>query len=571
MRTRLERLLNDLELERQSFDATYKDVSHNMMPTRARFHTTNVNRGDRRSNHIIDNTSLIALRTFRSGFMSGLTSPDRIWWRFTTPDAALAQVPRVKEWLHRLSRRMSVVFDKSNIYTSFNMIYGDLALFAIAAMSIEEDPDTVIKTKVYPIGSYYISTNEKGDVTVWARKYRMTVRQVVEEFGTNPDGTLDFTNITFATQQLWETNSREAWVDVVHIIEPNDKSQPDTLESSNKKFRSIWFERGRGSKSKESEQDSSSVERDKFLRFKGFDMFPIAVPRWDVTGEDIYGTSGPGLDSLGDVKALQRKQRRALQVLEKIVRPSLIAPANMRNKVISLMPGDVTTGDFRDGDGGVRPIHDVDYKMSEIERSMDEDRQRIKIAFFEPLFLAFLGSDRREQTATEVDRKQEEKLLNIGPALGRVNQELLKPVIDLTFEMMKRQNKLPQPIPPELSGVDLKVEFVSVLAAAARAASAGGLERFLSVVAQLAAVKPEAFDKINVDETVDEFAEIMTVPPRIVVSDEDVAELRAQRAQVQAEQLAAQAREQAASTAKDASKASLAGDTVLSRVAEGVQ
>ena len=247
MRTRLERLLNDLELERQTFDTLWKDVAHFEMPTRARFHTTNVNRGDRRNNHIIDNTALIATRTFRSGFMSFLTSPDTIWWRFTTPDAELAKVPRVKEWLHRLSRRMSVILDKSNIYTSFNMLYGDLALFAIGAMSIEEDFKTVIKTKVYPIGSYYISVNEKGEVNVWARKYRMTVRQVVEEFATNPDGSLDFKNITFATQQLWETNSREAWVDVVHIIEPNDKTQPGGMESEYKMFRSVWIERGRGS------------------------------------------------------------------------------------------------------------------------------------------------------------------------------------------------------------------------------------------------------------------------------------------------------------------------------------
>ena len=294
------------------------------------------------------------------------------------------------------------------------------------------------------------------------------------------------------------------------------------------------------------------------------------VPRWDVTGEDIYGTSGPGIDSLGDVKALQKKQRRALQVLEKIVRPSLVAPANMRNKVISLMPGDVTTVDFRDGDGGVKPIHEVDYRMSEIENSMEQDRQRIKIAFFEPLFLAFLGSDRRQQTATEVDRKQEEKLLNVGPALGRVIGELLKPTIDLVFEMMRRQNRLPQPIPPELSGIDLKVEFISVLAAAARAASAGSMERFLSVVGQLGTIKPEAWDKINIDETVNEFAEVLTVPPGIVVSDEDAAKFRQERAQVQAEQVAAQARKQAAETAKDASKASLDGNTVLSQVADQV-
>ena len=71
-------------------------------------------------------------------------------------------------------------------------------------------------------------------------------------------------------------------------------------------------------------------------------------------------------------------------------------------------------------------------------------------------------------TATEIVERHEEKLLMIGPVIERLHNELLEPLIDRTFAYLVKANALP-PAPPELQGMDLSVEFVSILAQAQQA------------------------------------------------------------------------------------------------------
>ena len=72
-------------------------------------------------------------------------------------------------------------------------------------------------------------------------------------------------------------------------------------------------------------------------------------------------------------------------------------------------------------------------------------------------------------------------------------------------------------------------------------------------------------DKFDADQAVDEVSNAIGAPPKIVVPDEQVAEIRAQRAQQQA---AAQAAELAANTGQTSANlmtADLGQDTLLSR------
>jgi hypothetical protein len=46
------------------------------------------------------------------------------------------------------------------------------------------------------------------------------------------------------------------------------------------------------------------------------------VPRWDVTGNDPYGT-GTAFDAIGDIKQLQHETRRKAQAIDKMVDPPM--------------------------------------------------------------------------------------------------------------------------------------------------------------------------------------------------------------------------------------------------------
>jgi hypothetical protein len=289
------------------------------------------------------------------------------------------------------------------------------------------------------------------------------------------------------------------------------------------------------------------LQKNKFMRVKGYEDFPIISPRWDAKAGDIYGFS-PGMDALGDSRALQVQEREKGKAIAKMVAPPTTAPSALKNTNISLLPG---ANNFSDDPNNVfRPIYQVNPKVNELSADIQLTEDRINRAFYVDLFLLISRQD-DVRTATEIAARQEEKLLQLGPVLEGMHDELLDPLIDNTVarlirlsELGWRDDSLPQMLPPppeELLGAELKVDYISVLAQAQKLVSTGAMERWVGFAGQLATLKPEVLDKLNADEIVETMADDLGVDNNLVVSDEDVAEKR----KLQAEQEAA---------AQDASK-----------------
>lgn len=245
-RKNLDIMRGQLDLERSSFLPHWRDIADLTMPRRAKFYTSDVNRGDRRNQKIIDATATMAARTLRSGMMSGVTSPARPWFKLTTSDPDMASYGPVKNWLEIVDRRMSTAFLRSNLYNVLPIVYGDIGSFGTAAMSIEEDFNNVLHFSPFPLASFYISTNDKLKVDVFMREFRMTVRQIVSRFGANPSRPekINWTNISSSVKSMYESGQREAWVEVTHAIYPNEMYRIGNPLSQYKKYASIYFERG---------------------------------------------------------------------------------------------------------------------------------------------------------------------------------------------------------------------------------------------------------------------------------------------------------------------------------------
>jgi hypothetical protein len=539
--------------ERSSFDAHWRELGEFIKPRRPRWFTGDRNKGDRRNQKIIDSTGSFAARTLQSGMHAGITSPARPWMKLTTPDPELAQFAPVKEWLHEVTQRMLTVFLRSNLYNVLPTQYGDMGVFATAAMGIMEDDATIIRAYSYPVGSFAIASNDRGICDVWVREWQMSVRQVVATFGLDRrTNTIEWSGISRTVRSLWERGAYEQPVEVCWVVAPNTRADASRIGGKFMPYSSCWFEKGQ--------------EREgQFLRESGFNEFPVMASRWDTTGEDAYGTDSPGMIALGDIKALQTMQKRKAQAVEKMINPPLSAPTSVRNQKASLLPADITYIDIREGQKGIAPIHEVRLDISHLTADINESRQIVRRAFYEDLFLMLAQSDRREITAREIDERHEEKLLALGPVLERTNDELLDPIVDRTYAIMDRRGLLPEP-PPELQGVDLKVEYISLMAQAQKLVSVVGHERFLSLAAQLTTVFPSARHKVNVFQAIDDAGDMMGVNPKVIVTDED-----AQAAmQAEAQQIA---QAQAAATMKDSTAAMsnmantpMGGDSALDRM-----
>lgn len=543
-RTQLMTRWSALKNERSEWEAHWKELSAHFLPRSGRFQVSDRNDGSKRWNRIYDNTGTRALRVLAAGMMSGMTSPARPWFRLATPDTELNEHASVKRWLHEVTNRMRDVFARSNTYRSLSTVYEELGLFGTGASIIVSDYDRVIRHHTLTAGEYALATDNRRDVVTLYREWDMTVSQIVREFG------LD--NCSMTVKNLYNNGGKglDTPVTLVHAIEPRYDRDLSKLDNQNMAWASVYFEQG--------------ADNDQILRETGFESFPAIAPRWATIGNDIYGYS-PAMETLGDVKQLQHEQLRKAEGIDYMTKPPLQMPTQLMNQPHSRHPGGVVYADSPQGGAGIRPLWETQLNLNYLLQDIQDVRERINSGFFADLFLMLMNDDRSGITAREVAERHEEKLLMLGPVLERLHNEMLDPLIDITFSHMLSVGLIPEP-PEELQGVDLKVEFVSTLAQAQRAVGVQSIDRLIGTVGAVAGLKPEVVDKLDGDQMIDAYAEMLGVDPSLILADDKVAIIREQRAQQQQQQQMMEQGQQAAEVAKSASDINLTEDNALSSV-----
>ena len=513
-----------MKTERSTWWSHWMELTQYIMPRSGRYFRQDHDRGQRRHNNIYDSTGSRALRTLGAGLMAGATSPARPWFRLATSNSDLNKYKPVKLWLEDITHRMENVFQKSNTYRALHQMYEELGCFGTSASVVLPDFYSVIHHYPVTIGEFCISTDWQGRVVTLYREFEKTCGEIVKEFGID--------NCSDATKSLYRSGQLDKWVALIHAIEPRYDRDPVKKDPKNMAWSSIYFEVGAGN--------------DKFLRESGFKRFPALAPRWAVAGGDIYGNS-PGMEALGDVKQLQHEQLRKSQGIDFQTNPPVIVPLNMKNRDVDRLPGGVTYADLTAGK--VQTMFDVKLDLEFLLQDLQEVRDRINKSFFADLFMMLANNDTR-MTATEVAMRQEEKMLMLGPVLERLNNELLYPLIEGTFQTMMDGGAIP-PAPQEMMGADLNVEFVSMLAQAQRAIGTNSVDRFVGSMATIAQMKPEVLDKFDSDAWADLYPDMLGVSPQMVLSNDQVQQVRAARAKAQAAQQQAAAMQQQSQTAKN--------------------
>jgi hypothetical protein len=556
-RDRYEQLRASMWSERSSFDSHWRELSDWMLPRRSRWFAGDRNQGDRRNGNIIDSTARFAARTLQSGLHAGLTSPARPWFKLTTPDPLLAEFKPVQEWLHLVTQRMQIVLADSNLYNTLPTTYGDLGVFGTAAMSILEDSKDLLRCYSYPIGSYALGLDSRNVVNTFAREYELSVRQIVEEFGIRRGyRDIDWSGISPQVKALWDKGNYEASVELCWIVMPNPDADATKLEARYLPFTSCHYEKGEN-------------REGRFLRESGYRTFPILAPRWDVTGEDTYGTDCPGMTALGDVKGLQIEQKEKGKAIAKGVNPPLVGAPELRSQKTSLLPGDITF--VREPQHGLRAIHDIAINLQHLTQDIAQVQYRIQRAFYEDLFLMLAQSDQIREgsqpiTAREVQERHEEKLLALGPVLERTNDELLDPSIDRTYHLMETAGMVPD-APPELEGVALKVEYISIMQQAQKLTGVAAQDRFLNTLLPMAEIYPEVRHKVKIFRVINNYGDMLGVDPNILRSDEEAQQLLDQERAAQQKQAEAEQAQLLARATKDAATAPMGTDSALDRLA----
>ena len=349
---------------------------------------------------------------------------------------------------------------------------------------------------------------------------------------------------------------------MLHIVEPREwgMRNPRSSLSKDMAFRSMFIE-------------LNTNQDERILRESGFKDFPIVAPRWLTRGGDIYG-SGPGFEAIGSIKQLQTEQLRKGQAIDFMSYPPVMIPGDLKGGELDNLPGGANYYTSLNGQK-IQNLFDVNLNIQHLLEDIQDVRGRINRTFFVDLF-QMMSMDTRQQppSAREVVERHEEKLLMLGPVLERLHDELLSPMVDNCFTHALEARLLPPP-PQQIEGSDLKIEFISILAQAQRAVGLQALDRLIGTVGAVAQSSGDAsvWDKIDKDNLIDSYSDRLAVDANVIVADEKVAIIRAER--VKQQQMAQMA--QIAKPAKDLAQAGQAlgatqqGGPVASAAADAIR
>lgn len=490
--------------ERQPFWQFWRDCADYILPQRYVWLQSEPElRVTRRNSMILDSTGTSAARTLASGMMNGITSPTRPWFKLRFAGIDPDQYPEAAVWTDDAEKKMLRVMAESNFYQSMAILYLDLSVFGTASDLIYESNEKVINCYNPALGEFYLGQDYEHRVNAFARELKFTVEQLVTMFGKE--------NCSPQVQNLWTQGgaSRRQKIEIIHLIEENFPGD-EQYGSSAFRYRECYWEKG--------------GEAGMLLREAGYFDFPVIAPRWELTGNDTYGTS-PGMDALPDIIQLQHETKKKAQALDKMVSPPLLADVSMENKPMALLPNGVTYVPRLTDTSGARPIFTVNPPLGEMSADLAQIQARIRETFHNDLFL-MISQLQTVRSATEIDARREEKLILLGPVLERFEHEGLDPAINRVFGIMMRRGMF-APIPESLRQVatGLEIQYVSILSTAQSAVGTAPTERLLQVLGNVAPVWPEARLVPNIPELLHDYAVDIGVKAKNIHTRDQVAEM----------------------------------------------
>ena len=486
-----------LKTQRQNWESHWQEVADYMQPRKADVTKTR-SKGDKRTELIFDSSPLQSVELLSASLHGMLTNPSTPWFSLKFKNEGMEGEDEAKAWLESATEVMYSAFNQSNFQQEIFELYHDLITFGTAAMFIEEDDEDNVKFSTRHINEMYISENDKGRIDTVFRKFRISARAAIQKFGSVS------TNIAvIAKKDPYEE------VEILHAVYPRADFDPKKQDKENMKFESVYLDADSGDE----------------LSISGFREFPFVVPRYLKASHEIYGRS-PAMTALPDVKMLNEMSKTIIKSAQKQVDPPLLVPDDGFMLPVRTVPGGLNF--YRAGTRDrIEPLNIG--ANNTLGLNMEEQRRNsIRNAFY---VNQLMMQDGPQMTATEVIQRNEEKMRLLGPVLGRLQSELLKPLIDRVFAILMRRNLFAQ-APEFLSGQEIEIEYVSPLAKAQKSTELSSIMRAIEILGSLSNVAP-VFDHINMDKLVRHLTGIVGVPQKILKPQ---AELNAERQQAAQQQ-----------------------------------
>ena len=509
----------NLESVRATWEDHWQEILDYVMPRKADV-TFVRSKGEKRTEVLYDSTAITANNLLAASLQGTLTSASLPWFHLKLRDTETNQNRDVQLWLEDSAKRMYEIFNESNFNTEVHELYLDLVSIGTGAIFVEEGSKGFDKEGIHfnclHIAEYFIQENINGKVDTLYRKYKLTARQAIQEFGEENVGEK-------ILESVKEKPDKE--FNFIHAVEPTED-----------------YERAVGKSNTKLPVHSCHVctEDKMVVRTGGYNEFPYLVPRWSKATGEIFGRS-PSYNALPDIKTLNKAVEIGLKAWAKAIDPPLLVQDDGVIGRVRMTPAGITVVRH---DGAIKPLQ-IGSNWQITDMKENQLRTSIRQAYYSDQLQL---QDGPQMTATEVQVRYELMQRLLGPTLGRFQSEFLNPLIERTFGIMLRAGAL-LPEPEVIQGQKIDVEYVGPLARSQRMEESVAIDRLYELAMNVVQVDPSIMDNINHDEAIRLRGDLLGVPKIILRARDEVEELREQRQQAQMAQQQAEQQQQAAQAA----------------------
>ena len=500
---------SNLKSSRTDFDSFYQ-VLHNYFFVESSNVTAKKNKGAE-INTLLDSTSLTAGNVLASGLANYLTPEASKWVYLEHPNPALKENKQVVEWMQDVADEVLLTLSRSNFYNQMPIFYKTSGIYGTAGLFCEKDYDDGVRFYNIPINKLYLTEDARERPSEFYLEFEYTAEQALSRFG-------DKCSREIKECYASGRNEDKKFKFICYLGKRLERD-PDKIDTMNMPVRMVWVD----------------CKTKTIMTETGFNSMPCVAHRFYKRPQIVYGYS-PAMEALPYVRLVNTMTDTVLRASMKSADPALAIPDDAFLGIPNFNPRQINYYQR----GKLSPKDDI-YPLGNFGnlqvglQELQYFQNQIKEIMFVNTFQAFADIT-KQMTVPEVMERVSEKMTLLGPAVGRFMNDVLQPLIEKVVFILFEANRLPRVPDIMLDQPDFEVKFTGRLVQTQRQSELNNIINALTIAGQIAQMSPDALDKINTDQAVNDVFDISGVSAKILRSDQEVQEMRAARAQAQAQQ-----------------------------------
>jgi len=487
-----------MESVRGNFNTLWQSVAERVRPNQADF-TTKWAEGQRRTNRVFDDTAPMACENGVAALESLLCPSSRQWHGLKARDKDLQGKLIVRQWLEQVTDTLfgARYSPEANFQSQIHETLGDIMTFGNGPFLVDDIVGIGIRYRSLPLAYTFGLEHAAGMIDCIHREWSMTPFAVMDAF---KKGIIDEVPDQIADEYAQKQNSEKTW-DFIHAICPRDES----YDAGGKPISSLIV----------CKQTQQTVKRG------GYYTQPIFIPRYRVNSRETYGR-GPGVDVLPTILQLNEMEKADIRITQRAADPPYLTVDDINLPAFNLRSNSINSGYLTpDGKELIRPLPSGS-KFEVMDKKLEMKQATVRRAFLNDIISIL--SEHPDMTATQVLQLAQERGYLVAPIIGRIQNELMGPVITRELDILHRAGQLPDP--PEIvrqsRRFNFDIEYTSFSQTAQKQSKALAINMTLQQASTLFQANPQLMTKmINLPRTFEALAESNDAPPSILNTPEE--------------------------------------------------